>query len=208
MGLAFPAKDPSLGQNAAGEVEMSRRDEVVQFWLGLDSKSWFEVNPVLDQQIRAQFMDLWEAVWEGGLRDWQADPQGMLAYLIVADQFPRNMFRGDARSFATDDRARAAARSAVLSGFDMQVDDASREFFYLPFTHAESMGDQDWSVDLHAARVLGASSLLHAKAHREVIRRYARFPYRNAALGRTTTEAEAEFLAAGGYGSILKELAG
>lgn len=187
---------------------MSRRDEVVQFWLGLDPKVWFEVNPVLDQQIRVQFMDLWGAVWEGGLRDWQSDPQGMLAYLILADQFPRNMFRGDARSFATDDRARAAARAAILAGFDLQIDGVARGFFYLPFTHAESMGDQDWAVDLFEARVLGAADLLHAKAHREVIRRYGRFPFRNAALGRTSTEAEAGFLAAGGYGAILRELAG
>ena len=187
---------------------MSRREEVVQFWLGLDPKIWFEVDPVLDQQIRVQFMDLWGAVWEGGLRDWQTDPQGMLAYLIVADQFPRNMFRGDARSFATDDRARAAARAAILAGYDLQVESPSRGFFYLPFSHAESMGDQDWAVDLNAARILGASSLLHSKAHREVIRRYGRFPFRNAALGRASTPAETEFLSAGGYGGILKELAG
>jgi uncharacterized protein (DUF924 family) len=131
----------------------------------------------------------------------------MLAYLIVTDQFPRNMFRGDARSFATDDRARAAARRAVLSGLDMQIAEAERSFVYLPFEHAESMGDQDWSVDLYENRLFSSNLLLHAKSHREVIRRFGRFPYRNAALGRKSSPAEQAFLEAGGYGSILREFA-
>lgn len=187
---------------------MSRSEEVVTYWLGLGPKAWFAVDPLVDQQIRVQFMDLWGAIWEGGLRDWHDTTEGMLAYLIVADQFPRNMFRGDGRAFATDDKARAAARHAVLEGLDLQVDGAARGFFYLPFEHSESTGDQDWSVDLFETRVLDPQLLLHAKAHREVIRRYGRFPYRNAALHRTTTEAEQIFLTAGGYGSVLRELAG
>lgn len=187
---------------------MERIGEILDFWTGIGPKGWFDVNPAVDQEITTRFGDLWGALWEGGLRQWQATAPGALAYLILADQFPRNMFRGDARAFATDDRARAAARAAVLAGHDLATTPAMRAFFYLPFEHAESMGDQDWSVDLFAHRLPDDSLLRHAKAHREVIRRFGRFPYRNAALGRQTTAAEAEFLKAGGYGAILRELAG
>ncbi len=187
---------------------MSRQEEVLEFWLPQGVKAWFAVDPEVDHQIRLRFLDLWGAAWEGGLRDWQVSPRGMLAYLIVTDQFPRNMFRGDARSFATDDRARAAARQAVMRGHDLAVNGPERCFFYLPFEHAESLGDQDWGVDLTEDRLLDASFLLNAKAHREIIRRFGRFPFRNKALGRETTAAEQAFLDAGGYGALMKELAG
>jgi uncharacterized protein (DUF924 family) len=184
---------------------MKNPGEVVEFWRRIGAKGWFEVNAEVDEEIRTRFMGHWGEAWEGGLREWQVIPEGMLAYLIVTDQFPRNMFRGDARSFATDDRARAAARRAVLSGLDMQIAEAERSFVYLPFEHAESMGDQDWSVDLYENRLFSSTLLLHAKSHREVIRRFGRFPYRNAALGRKSSPAEQAFLEAGGYGSILRE---
>jgi uncharacterized protein (DUF924 family) len=187
---------------------MPGADEVLDFWTSIGPKGWFEVNPAVDAQITAQFQPIWGELWEGGLRSWQDTVQGALAYLIVADQFPRNMFRGDARSFATDDRARAAARRAILSGLDLQTDAHLRAFFYLPFMHSETMGDQDWSVDLYETRLPNPQDALHAKAHREVIRRFGRFPYRNQALSRQNTVAEAAFLADGGYGSILRELAG
>lgn len=187
---------------------MDRIKDVLDYWTSIGPKGWFEVNAAVDQEITTRFADLWGTLWEGGLRDWQGAAGGALAYLIVADQFPRNMFRGDARAFATDERARAAARAAVLSGHDLATDPSMRAFFYLPFEHAESMGDQDWSVDLFAHRLPDPSLVRHAKAHREVIRRFGRFPFRNAALGRQDTAAEATFLKAGGYGAILRELAG
>lgn len=187
---------------------MSRQEEVLEFWLPLGGKSWLAVDPEIDHQIRLRFLDLWGAAWEGGLRDWQDSARGMLAYLILTDQFPRNMFRGDARSFSTDERARAAARHAVMRGYDLAIDGPERCFFYLPFEHAESLGDQDWAVDLCEDRLLDASFLLHAKVHREIIRRFGRFPFRNKALGRETTAAEQAFLDAGGYGALIKELAG
>ncbi len=187
---------------------MAQQDDVLAFWQGIGPKGWFEVNPDLDAEISTRFGALWGALWEGSCRDWQVTAEGALAYLIVADQFPRNMFRGDGRSFATDDRARAAGRAAILAGHDLRVSPDLRAFFYLPFEHAESMGDQDWSVDLFGTRLSDPSFLLHAKTHREVIRRFGRFPYRNAALSRISTAAEEAFLADGGYGSILRELAG
>lgn len=187
---------------------MSRIEEVLEFWLPLGVKGWFAVDPEIDHQIRLRFLDLWGAAWEGGLRDWQESPRGMLAFLILTDQFPRNMFRGDARAFATDEFARAAARRAVMQGLDLAIDGAERCFFYLPFEHSESMGDQDWSVDLAEDRLLQGAFILNAKAHREVIRRFGRFPYRNKALNRETLPEEQVFLDAGGYGALMRELAG
>ena len=190
------------------EARMPAIEDVLDFWQGLGPKGWFAVDASVDEQIRTQFQGLWGELWEGGLRDWQTTARGALAYVIIADQFPRNMFRGDTRAFATDDRARAAARTAVLAGLDLQIAPEMRAFLFLPFEHSESIGDQDWSVDLFATRLSDASLVLHAKAHREVIRRFGRFAFRNSALGRENTAAEAAFLKAGGYGSILRELAG
>lgn len=188
---------------------MSDKAAVLDFWLNeIGESGWYLAVDAVDQVIRSRFMPLWENAWEGGLTDWQDGPEGALAYLIVTDQFPRNMFRGDARSFATDEVARHAARAAVARGQDLQVPEPQRVFFYMPFEHSEDPADQHWSVELMQARISDPEFHHHARVHREVIRRFDRFPYRNAPLGRVSTPAEEAFLAAGGYGSILRELAG
>ena len=191
---------------------MNTPRDVLQFWFGdtpgARRKEWFVKDPAFDAEIRARFLDLHEAAARGELAAWDDTSEGALALVVLTDQFPRNMFRGDTRAFATDDRARAAARTAVLAGLDLQIAPEMRAFLFLPFEHSESIGDQDWSVDLFATRLSDASLVLHAKAHREVIRRFGRFAFRNSALGRENTAAEAAFLQAGGYGSILRELAG
>ncbi len=116
------------------------------------------------------------------------------------DQFPRNMFRGNARAFATDALARAVADRALARGFDQETDLALRPFFYLPFMHSEALIDQDRSVRLYEA--LGdAEQLRYATEHRDVVQRFGRFPHRNRALGRDTTSAEQAFLEADGFGS-------
>ncbi len=187
---------------------MPQITQVLDFWHQLGPKGWFDVNVQVDDEIRTRFGGLWGEVRDGGHTAWRDTPPGCLAYLIVADQFPRNMFRGDPRAFSTDEVARAAARFAVLAGHDLLADVALRSFFYLPFEHSESLGDQDWSVDLFEGRTTDSSHILHAQAHREVIRRYGRFPTRNAALSRANTPAEEVFLAAGGYGAVVRALGG
>ena len=130
--------------------------------------------------------------------------------MILTDQFPRNMFRGHADSFATDALALQAARTAIAAGHDMAVPEPQRQFFYLPFMHAEDLAVQSECLHLIATRMptTNASNILHARAHAQVIARFGRFPYRNEALGRQTTPAEAEFIATGGYGAVVQALQG
>jgi uncharacterized protein (DUF924 family) len=110
-------------------------------------KGWFNGGDAVDAACRDRFLDLWQAAHDGGLEHWVEGPAGTLAYLVLTDQFPRNMFRGEARAFATDARARAAARRAVALGWDIAVPEPERTFFYLPFEHSEDLSDQEWSVE-------------------------------------------------------------
>lgn len=182
--------------------------EIVTFWEEVGPEAWYATDPKLDRAIRDRFQEVWVGASRGEYRHWLSKPRGALGYLILTDQFPRNMFRGDGKSFATDRRSRDAAVIAVQRKWDLQLPEPIRQFFYLPFMHAETLADQDRCVRLMIARLpeTGASNLLHARAHREVIRRFGRFPYRNDALGRSTTSAEQAFMDAGGYGAVVQEL--
>jgi len=184
-------------------------DEILTFWIEeVGPAGWYKSDPDLDETIRTRFEATWGQARAGACGLWITAPRSTLAYIILTDQFPRNIFRGDARSFATDRSARAAAKIAMDRGWDMRIPEPERQFFYLPLMHSENQIDQDRTVRLLCERMpeTGAANLLHAKAHREVIRRYGRFPYRNAALGRTNTPPEETFLSDGGYGAILHEL--
>jgi uncharacterized protein (DUF924 family) len=122
----------------------------------------------------------------------------VLALLLVLDQFPRNMFRGSARAFAADGAAREVADRAIARGFDQEAKSEERSFFYLPFEHSENLADQERCVAL--ARATGdADTLEWAELHADIIRRFGRFPHRNAVLGRAATAAEQEFLDGGGF---------
>lgn len=187
----------------------SAAEEIVRYWLDeVGEDGWYSAVDAVDQAIRDRFGAIWEQARAGGLAEWCQTPQGALAYLIVTDQFPRNMFRGDPRAFATDAAARAAARIAVGKGLDLAVKEPERVFFYMPFEHSEVLEDQDFGVDLMERNLpmSGSGYAIHGHAHREIIRRFGRFPFRNAALGRDSTPAEQEFMAAGGYGAILRAL--
>lgn len=183
----------------------SRARDVLHYWTDLGPAGWYAGGEALDTAIRDRFLPDWLAARRGGLRDWTATAQGCLAYLILTDQFPRNMFRGAAEAFATDALARMVAARVVQHGLDAQITGDLRQFLYLPMMHSETLVDQDRGVALFAARMPG-DNLLHARAHRAVIRRFGRFPFRNAALGRISTPAEQEFLAQGGYGAVVRAL--
>jgi uncharacterized protein (DUF924 family) len=148
--------------------------------------------------VRAHFLATWEAARAGRLAAWEETPEDTLALLLVLDQFPRNMFRGDARSFVTDAQARALAGRAIEHKFDHIFALPERNFFYLPYMHSEALADQERAVALMQA-IGDAEGVKHAEAHRDLIRRFGRFPFRNQALGRASTAAEAKYLAAGGY---------
>lgn len=143
-------------------------------------------------------MDAIEAAQEGDLDGWAETPHGSLALIILLDQFTRNVYREDPRSFAADAKAVAIATSAVDKGFDKAFPMDGRAFFYLPFEHAEDMELQQKSVDLFR-RLNDDSYYMYALAHMDVIRRFGRFPHRNKILWRETTPEEQAYLDDGGF---------
>ncbi len=172
--------------------------DVVAFWREAGPKRWFEKDFAFDEEIRQRFYDLHGAAADGKLAGWERSAEGSLALLILLDQFPRNMFRDDPRTFATDPMARAIAAGALVRGFDAQVAPEMRGFFYLPFEHSEDLADQERSVAFYKAAG-DTDGLKWAELHADIIRRFGRFPHRNAVLGRATTPEERAFLDGGGF---------
>lgn len=183
-------------------------EKVLTFWLEeVEPKQWYIADDDLDATIRTRFGPAWERAAEGALGHWLTEPNGALAYIIVTDQFARNIWRDDARAFQLDEQARSVAKLAIDNGWDREIVPPGRQFFYMPLMHAENLVDQDRAVRLFCDRMPEAdSNLLHARAHREVIRQFGRFPFRNKALGRETTRAEAEWIEQGGYGAVCERL--
>ncbi|ABA79130.1 DUF924 family protein [Rhodobacter sphaeroides] len=184
---------------------------VLDFWLGeVGPEGWYAVDPEVDETIRERFGDLWQAARDGGLDHWTEGTVGSLAFLILTDQFPRNMFRGSAEAFATDPLARDCARKAIAADWDLGAPEPERQFFYLPLEHSEAPEDQAEAVRLFQERMpeTGTEGLLHAHAHAAIIARFGRFPFRNAALGRTSTPEEEAFLAEGAYAAEVRRLRG
>jgi uncharacterized protein (DUF924 family) len=171
--------------------------DVVAFWRAAGPKKWFEKDAAFDDDIRRRFLALHEAAATGKLTAWEGSAEGALALLILLDQFPRNMFRGQACAFATDALARAIASRAILNGFDGAFPDM-RGFFYLPFEHSEDLADQERGLTLYKAAG-DADGLKWAGVHANIIRRFGRFPHRNAVLGRVSTPEEEKFLDDGGF---------
>jgi uncharacterized protein (DUF924 family) len=187
---------------------MNGPEDVLSFWLDeIGPKGWYEVNADVDAAIAERFGTMWEGATEGKYSLWLTYPSGALAYIILTDQFPRNMFRNCSKAFSTDRAALAAAKAAIQKGWDMRIDEPARQFFYLPLMHSENLCDQERCVRLMHQRMPNSeSNLLHARAHREVIRQFGRFPYRNKALARASTGPENEYVSGGGYGQTVREL--
>ncbi len=188
---------------------MSSPEEILSFWLDeVEPKDWYIQNDALDQKIRERFQSTWEGAMEGRYALWLTYPSGALAYILLMDQFSRNMFRGSSKAFSSDRVALAAAKQAIKRGWDLKIDEPARQFFYLPLMHSENLCDQDRCVRLMKERMpqAGEGNLLHAQVHREVIRQFGRFPYRNEALDRRFTAAEQSYVDQGGYGLTLRQL--
>ena len=179
-------------------AEIATPQQIVTFWREAGPDRWFNKDTAFDDEIRRRFLDTYEAAADGKLRDWENSAEGALALLILLDQFPRNMFRGDKRAFATDELARAVTAGALIKGFDSQVDQDMRAFFYLPFEHSEDLADQERGIALYKAAG-DEDGLKWANIHHDIIRKFGRFPHRNAVLGRTTTPEEQKFLDDGGF---------
>jgi uncharacterized protein (DUF924 family) len=176
--------------------------DIIGFWQAAGPEKWFRKDARFDEAIRLRFEPVHFAAARGEYDAWRETAEGCLALLILLDQFPRNMWRGSAHSYATDPLARAIARRAVQSDFDQEVEPVLRPFFYLPFEHSEDPADQDLAVTLteaHRDATGDEDTLKWAALHRDIIRRFGRFPHRNRALGRETTVEEQAFLDEGGF---------
>jgi len=171
--------------------------DIVTFWREAGPTKWFRGGAAFDRECETRFYDAHFAAALRTLDAWIESPDGALALLILLDQIPRNIFRGTAHAYATDPLARDIARQSVAAGFDQKTDPAMRLFFYLPFEHSEDLDDQEFSVRLHAT-LPGPDPDGWAKQHYEVIRRFGRFPHRNAVLGRQSTPGELAYLRDGG----------
>ncbi|MGF9756400.1 DUF924 family protein [Microvirga sp. 0TCS3.31] len=168
-------------------------DEVISFWREAGPEKWFSKDETFDQACRDRFLPTYEAAARGDLNEWELTPDGALAVILLLDQFPRNMFRGQRETYKTDPVALMAADRAIERGFDHKVEPLFRRFFYLPFMHSESLADQERSVTLNEA--LGEEdSVKYAHHHHDIVARFGRFPHRNAILGRETTPEEEAFL--------------
>jgi uncharacterized protein (DUF924 family) len=171
--------------------------DVVAYWRDAGAAAWFTKNVAFDARFRERFLVAHEAAASRALDTWAESAEGSLALLILLDQFPRNCFRGTAHMYATDPLARHFACRALQAGHDRTIEPALRLFMYLPFAHSELLADQDLSLQLHLG--LGEDMAKHARGHRDIVRRFGRFPHRNAMLGRDTTPDETVFLSEGGF---------
>lgn len=176
--------------------------DVLGFWTAAGPAKWFVKSDVFDAAIRLRFEPVHFVAARGQYDGWAGDPEGALALVILLDQFPRNLYRDSGHAFATDGKARTIAVAAVAAGYDKTVDPLLRPFFYLPYEHSESLAEQDAGIALFEGLPKDngdAESLNWALLHRDIIARFGRFPHRNAALGRTTTQEEQAFLDEGGF---------
>ncbi|MEM8985941.1 MAG: DUF924 family protein [Pseudomonadota bacterium] len=172
--------------------------DILNFWWSAGHEKWWVKNEAFDKEIEQRFVGAHGRAAAGALDDWLDDPARALAYVILLDQFSRNLFRQSAEAFNYDAQALAGAKKAIAHGFDKVFPNPARSFFYTPFMHCEDMAEQHMSVELH--RRYGEKETYHyALIHMDVIRRFGRFPHRNAVLGRETTEDEAAYLRSGGF---------
>ncbi len=196
-GMLVCAANGAAADSYRDAVEPPAAKEVVAFWEGAGPALWFAKDDEFDRRFRERFLALHEAAARGELEHWNATPAGALALVVLLDQFPRNSFRDTPRMYSTDAAARRLAAAAIDAGHDRAVALELQKFFYLPFGHSEELADQERAVELCGR--LGGRDLQQALHHREIVRRFGRFPHRNAILGRATTSEEQDYLANGGY---------
>lgn len=172
-------------------------EHVLTFWFEEHTKDdWYGGKAEFDDKVRTQFGDLLPQAEASELFNWRKSPQGRLAEIIILDQFTRQLYRGEARAFASDTLALALAQEAVSSGDDLKLTPDQRQFLYMPYMHSESLTIHNESLRIFAQ--LGGEALTFAERHRDVILRFGRYPKRNAALGRTCTQEEYDYIADSG----------
>jgi uncharacterized protein (DUF924 family) len=172
--------------------------DILGFWRAAGRERWYHRDDAFDAGIRQRFHGLWRQAADGLMSAWETSDDGALALVIVLDQFPRNMFRGDIRTYASDTLAREVAARAIARGVDRRIEAVLLEFLYMPFMHSEELADQIRCVELFH-ETGNADNLEYARRHADIIRRFGRFPHRNPILGRAMTAEEQAFLDSGGF---------
>ena len=168
--------------------------EIIDYWFSKEvSEHWFNSTAEFDRELGERYESVWEQASRGELVDWMNSAEGCLALVIILDQFPLNMFRGEAKSFSSEAQSRDVAEHAIEQGFDAQLPDDQKAFLYMPYMHSENLADQERSVELFSQPGL-ESNLRFAHHHRGIVDKFGRFPHRNEVLGRESTEAEIEYL--------------
>ena len=169
--------------------------DILDFWYSQALRTqWFASTPQLDATIKERYAALLESAQSGTLDHWRDSATGCLALAIILDQFPLHIFRGTAQSFATEKKSIDLVKNAISQGFDSQIDKTQVAFLYMPLMHSENLADQDTAVALFTAAGL-ENNLRFALHHRELVRRFGRFPHRNTILGRISSAEEQAYLA-------------
>ena len=170
-------------------------EEILDFWLNeIGPERWFSTDTSFDMRMRERFAAAHDFASAEKLPAWKETPEGMLALLLLLEQFPRRMYRGTPRAYATDDLAIELARDGIVKHFDDRIDKSYKLIFYLPFMNSESVGDQRLALFYIRERTKENNWLTIAERNLQIVDRFGRFPDRNQALGRETTPAEQQFL--------------
>ena len=197
-GATTSARRPRWREKDQTMPTTATTEDILAFWRSAGPEKWFAKDDAFDADIRSRFLSIHEAAALGELAAWENTPEGVYALMILLDQFPRNLFRGSARAFATDALALEIAERAIARGFDMAKPVPERRFLYMPFMHAEDLAHQERCVSLCDASD-DPEGVKFAVLHRDIIHDFGRFPHRNPVLGRETTPQEQEFLDEGGF---------
>src|SRR5271170_2222589 len=177
-------------------------EDILNFWIYVVGRDkWFRDDRALDATVRERFLSAYELALKGELKAWEETPEGMLALMLLLDQFPRRMFRGTPRAFETDELALELARNAIIKHFDDRIDKQYKLLFYLPFLNSESLGDQRLALFYIRERTKENDWLSLAEKNFEIVQKFGRFPQRNPILGREPTAEESAFLKKGTGGS-------
>jgi len=191
----------------SADDDRNTQNELIAFWFAENSKArWYDATDAFDQQCLERFGKLVETADSGKLEHWMETPEGALSLCLLLDQLPRNIYRATPKAFASDPKAVSVAAGAIDKGFDQDLDLEKRKFLYLPFMHSEVLAEQERSVVLSTA-MGDKDTLEYAIEHAEIVRRFGRFPHRNAILGRVNSTEENAYLADGAktYGQSSEE---
>ena len=189
----FPIQIPCQ-TNKTMPITSCTPEEILSFWFNeLLPKQWWQPDRMLDQEIQSRFGSIHQAACQCELYLWRKTATGCLAEIIILDQFSRNIYRQQAQAFSADPLALCLAQNAIASGTDKMLNLTQRAFLYMPYMHSESFTIHDLAVDLFSVQGM-EQHLNFEKQHQAIIKRFGRYPHRNALLGRTSTPEEIEFL--------------